>query len=155
MERVVVKVGGNVLLDPAQVKILVGEVGSLVAAGCVVTPVGWDAQGPLNTNADEAAAAVAATLRASWLILATDVAAVRDGEGNAVLRLDSAGARRLIASSAATGGMIPKLHAAVAALRQGVGRVLITKVQPGSLSAAVLRGDSQGTLVENDLEVVG
>ena len=116
----------------------------------VVTPVGFDAQGPLNVNADEGAAAVATALRAKWLVLGTDVAAVRGAEGEALARLTPKSARKLIAENTAVGGMIPKLTSAVAALSGGVGKVLVTKVQPGLLADAILRNRVQGTLVEND-----
>lgn len=119
----------------------------------VVTPVGFDAQGPLNVNADEGAAFVATALRARWLVLATDVAAVRGAEGEALSKLTPRSARKLIQENTASGGMIPKLTAAVAALSGGVGKVVVTKVQPGILQDAVLRGKIQGTLVENDLAV--
>lgn len=119
----------------------------------VVTPVGFDAQGPLNVNADEGAAFVATALRCKWLILATDVAAVRGAEGEALARLTPKAARKLIQDNAATGGMIPKLTSAVAALSGGVSKVVVTKVAPGLLTDAVLHGKVQGTLVENDLAV--
>lgn len=116
----------------------------------VVTPVGFDAQGPLNVNADEGACAVATALRAKWLVLGTDVSAVRGAEGEALARLTPKSARKLIQDNTASGGMIPKLSSAVAALSGGVGKVLVTKVQPGLLQDAILRGKVQGTLVEND-----
>lgn len=119
----------------------------------VVTPVGFDAQGPLNINADEGAAAVAMALRAKWLILGTDVAAVRGAEGEPLSKLTPRSARRLIQENTASGGMIPKLTSAVAALSGGVGKVLVTKVQPGLLLDAVVNGKIQGTIVENDLAV--
>jgi acetylglutamate kinase len=119
----------------------------------VVTPVGFDAQGPLNVNADEGAAFVATALRCKWLVLATDVAAVRGAEGESLARLTPKAARKLIADSTASGGMIPKLTSAVAALSGGVGKVVVTKVQPGVLTDAILRGKVQGTLVENDTVV--
>jgi acetylglutamate kinase len=119
----------------------------------VVTPVGFDAQGPLNVNADEGAAAVATALRAKWLVLATDVAAVKGAEGEPLSRLTPKSARKLIADNTASGGMIPKLTSAVAALSGGVSKVLVTKVGPGVLVEAVVRGKPQGTLVENDLAV--
>lgn len=119
----------------------------------VVTPVGFDAQGPLNVNADEGAAAVATALRAKWLVLATDVAAVKGAAGEPLSRLTPKSARKLIADNTASGGMIPKLTSAVAALSGGVSKVLVTKVGPGVLVEAVVRGKPQGTLVENDLAV--
>lgn len=119
----------------------------------VVTPVGFDAQGPLNVNADEGAAAVATALRAKWLVLATDVAAVKGAEGEPLSRLTPKSARKLIADNTASGGMIPKLTSAVAALSGGVSKVLVTRVGPGVLVEAIVRGKPQGTLVENDLAV--
>lgn len=114
----------------------------------VVTPVGFDEHGPLNVNADEGAAAVAVEQRADWLILATDVEAVRGGAGEAIKRLSPESARELLANGAAKGGMIPKLNAALGALQDGVRRVLITKVGPATLTRAIMDGQFQGTLVE-------
>ncbi|MEA3202512.1 MAG: acetylglutamate kinase [Thermoplasmata archaeon] len=116
----------------------------------VITPIGFDARGPLNVNADEGACAVAAALKADWLVLGTDVSAVRDAQGRPVEELTPARARELISSSAATGGMIPKLTSAILALDAGVGRVLITKLQPGTLADAVLDGKCEGTLLKGE-----
>lgn len=130
----------------------VGHVESFDAKGLphgvpVVTPIGFDGKGPLNVNADEGACAVAAALKADWLVLGTDVSAVRDHLGASIEELTPAKARHLIESGAASGGMIPKLSSSVAALAAGVGRVLITKLQPGTLADAVLDGHCEGTLV--------
>lgn len=119
----------------------------------VVTPVGFDAQGPLNVNADEGASAVAQAMRATWLILATDVAAVRGAQGESLSKLTPRQARQLIAGNTATGGMIPKLSSALAALSAGVRKVLVTRVEPGALVAAVMKGKPTGTLLENDMEL--
>jgi acetylglutamate kinase len=113
----------------------------------VITPVGFDARGPLNVNADEGACAVAAALKADWLVLGTDVSAVRDGKGASIQELTPRKARELIASQQATGGMIPKLTSSIAALEAGVGKVLITKLQPGTLTDAVLYDRCDGTLL--------
>jgi acetylglutamate kinase len=116
----------------------------------VITPVGFDKAGPLNVNADEGACAVAAALKADWLVLGTDVSAVRNHLGESIEELTPRKARDLIASNAATGGMIPKLTSAVAAMEAGVGRILITKLQPGTLADAVLDGKCDGTLLRGD-----
>ncbi|HEX2065671.1 MAG TPA: hypothetical protein VHI93_02560 [Candidatus Thermoplasmatota archaeon] len=133
----------------------VGTVASFRAADLpdgvpVITPVGFDGAGPLNVNADEGACAVAAALRADWLVLGTDVSAVRDRQGSSIEELTPGRARDLIASGAATGGMVPKLASAAAALEAGVGRVLITKLQPGTLADAVLDGRCAGTLLQGE-----
>ncbi|HJQ93056.1 MAG TPA: hypothetical protein VJ874_02090 [Candidatus Thermoplasmatota archaeon] len=112
----------------------------------VVTPVAYDGSGPLNLNADEGAAAVAAWWKADWLVLATDVSAVRGQAGEALASLTPAGAKALI-GGAAQGGMIPKLQNAVDALAAGVARVLITRLEPGTLLDAVAGKNLRGTLV--------
>ncbi len=113
----------------------------------VVTPVGFDAAGPLNVNADEGAAAVAVWAGADLLVLATDVSAVRGANGQDLKRLTPPQARALM-GSAAKGGMIPKLGNAIEAIQSGVRRVLITKLEPGLVVAAAAGKPTPGTLVE-------
>jgi acetylglutamate kinase len=103
-------------------------------AGCVVPVVpslaleeeggpegvagGW-----LNVNADTAAAAVAAQLRAEKLVLLTDTPGIlMDRSDPASLRpsLDAAGCRDLIARGVIDAGMIPKVEACLDSLRAGV-----------------------------------
>ena len=112
----------------------------------IITPVGFDAEGVLNINADEGARAVAACLRADWLVLGTDVAAVRGTTGEPMQRLTPAQAEELLAQRTATGGMVPKLGNALAALQAGVRNVLVTRIQPG-FAAALMAGAPEGTLV--------
>jgi acetylglutamate kinase len=99
----------------------------VLASGAVpvVSPVSRGEDGaPLNVNADDAAAAVAAALGASELLLVSNVAHVMNGaEPLHTLAIDEV--EPLIASGAASGGMAPKLRAAVQALRGGVGAVRI------------------------------
>jgi acetylglutamate kinase len=82
-----------------------------------------------NVNGDDAAAAIAVALSAEELLLIADVAGVRGADGEILPVLDEEGARDLIASGAATGGMIAKLEAALRALQAGVPRVRIGNVQ--------------------------
>lgn len=112
----------------------------------VLTPVGFDTEGVLNVNADEGACAVARHLRADWLVLGTDVSAVRGEAGEPLQRLTAAQAQDLVARRAATGGMVPKLGNAVSALAGGVSRVLVARIQPG-FAAGLLAGTPEGTLV--------
>jgi len=82
----------------------------------VVAPL---AIGPLNVNADEAAAALAVGLGASRILFVTDVPGVLlDGEVTAVLSADDAEAG--LADGRFEGGIVPKLMAAVHAARGGV-----------------------------------
>lgn len=82
----------------------------------VVTPI---AVGPLNVNADEAAAALAAGLEADRIMFVSDVAGVYVG-GSLVDRLHADLADELLGSGAFDGGIVPKLLAAVRAARLGI-----------------------------------
>lgn len=82
----------------------------------VVAPI---ATGPLNVNADEAAAALAVGIDADQLLFLTDV----DGllmDGAVVDSIDVEAATALLDSGSLEGGIIPKLHAAVTAASNGV-----------------------------------
>jgi acetylglutamate kinase len=82
----------------------------------VVAPL---AAGPLNVNADEAAAALAVGLGAERILFVTDVPGVLlDGELASVLPADEAEAG--VAEGRFEGGIVPKLMAAVQAARGGV-----------------------------------
>jgi len=82
----------------------------------VVTPI---AVGPLNVNADEAAAALAAGLEADRIVFVSDVAGVYLG-GSMVRRLHADRADELLDAGAFEGGIVPKLLAAVRAARLGI-----------------------------------
>jgi acetylglutamate kinase len=82
----------------------------------VVAPI---AAGPLNVNADEAAAALAIGLSANRLLFVTDVPGlIRAGGVLPRIRVDEAD--RLLENGELEGGMLPKLQAAVTAARVGV-----------------------------------
>lgn len=82
----------------------------------IVAPI---AVGPLNVNADEAAAALAVGLDADRIVFVTDVPGVFV-EGALAERIEAVHADRLLASGAFEGGIVPKLLAAVRAARLGV-----------------------------------
>lgn len=79
----------------------------------------------LNVNADTLAAHLATTLGARRLVIAGGTAGVLDAAGATIARLTSREAARMIASGAANKGMVAKLEACRAALRGGVGDVVI------------------------------
>jgi acetylglutamate kinase len=82
----------------------------------VVAPL---AAGPLNVNADEAAAALAVGLGADRLLFVSDVPGLLLGGGvAAAIAADEA--ERLLDAGELGGGIVPKLRAAVLASRQGV-----------------------------------
>jgi acetylglutamate kinase len=82
----------------------------------VVAPL---AEGPLNVNADEAAAALAVGLDAERILFATDVPGVLV-EGDVLPSIGADEADHLLDSGAFEGGIVPKLRAAVLAARLGL-----------------------------------
>jgi acetylglutamate kinase len=82
----------------------------------VVAPL---AQGPLNVNADEAAAAIAVGLEAERILFLTDVPGLLDG-GVVVPVIDAVEAGKLLDAGSLEGGIIPKLRAAVTAAQLGI-----------------------------------
>ena len=82
----------------------------------VVTPI---AVGPLNVNADEAAAALAAGLGADRLVFVSDVPGVLL-DGTVASRLHVDRASELLDAGSFEGGIVPKLLAAVRAARLGI-----------------------------------
>ena len=98
-----------------------------------------------NVNADQMAVACAAAWGADRLLFLTDVPGVKGANDSVIARLTPAGARELIQSGVATGGMQAKLESACAALEQGVGEVRIAPgAEPGILGR-LLRGEAPGT----------
>lgn len=107
----------------------------------LVTPLARNAEGrEVNSDADRAAAAVAAATGAADLVLVTDVAHLLiDGEPVSRITARAAAAFR---DKGATGGMRKKLRAAGEALDGGVGRVVI-----GSAPVSDLLAGRTGTTI--------
>jgi acetylglutamate kinase len=78
-----------------------------------------------NINADTVAGAIAGAMKATRLILLTDVEGVLDNEGKRIRRLTVADARGLIANGTISGGMIPKIETAIEAVEGGVAAAVI------------------------------
>lgn len=96
----------------------------------VVSPLARDLDGALgeasalNVNGDDAAAAIAVALEADELVFVSDVPGV-EANGTVIPRLDMDEAAAAISDGTATGGMVAKLSAAMAAMERGVARVRI------------------------------
>ncbi|QYI99537.1 acetylglutamate kinase [Thalassovita mediterranea] len=92
----------------------------------VIAPVGVDANGKrYNVNADTAAGAIASALKATRLLLLTDVAGVLDGKKELIRELKADDVPALVRDGVASGGMIPKLETAASAVKNGVGGAVI------------------------------
>ncbi len=117
----------------------------------VIAPIGVSDEGEtFNINADTAAGALAGSVTAKRFLLLTDVEGVLDQNKELIREMDINDAKELIASGVATGGMIPKLETAIAALESGVEAVVILD---GRQSHAILMElfteTGCGTLIRN------
>jgi acetylglutamate kinase len=114
----------------------------------VIAPVGLGPDGQTyNINADTVAGAVAAALKATRLLMLTDVPGVLDKAGRLVPELTITDVEEGVRSGMITGGMIPKVENCVEAVRNGAkgavildGRVehaclleLFTEAGPGTI----------------------
>lgn len=107
----------------------------------VVSPIGVDAAGQrYNINADTAAGALAAALGVDAYVVVTDVARVRidrNDPASGIARMTVAEAEAYGARGIFVDGMIPKIAAALVAVRGGAGRAVISGAGPGSVAAAL------------------
>ena len=102
----------------------------------VIAPVGVGLDGATyNINADLVAGKVAAALHAEKLILLTDVAGIKDKDGNLISTMASEEATQLIGSGVISAGMIPKVECCIDALTGGVAK---THIIDGRVKHAVL-----------------
>ena len=93
----------------------------------------------LNVNADTLASHLAAEVGARRLVIAGGTSGVLDADGQTIAQLSVRGAARMIKAGTANKGMVAKLEACRAALRRGVGDVLIAngrEVQLDTLAGA-------------------
>lgn len=134
-------VGRIVAVDHDALELLCAD-GFIPVLSPIATGPGGQA---LNTNADEAAQAIATSLGAAALLLLSDVDGVQ-GPGGRVAKVTPETLAALRASGAASGGMLPKLQACADAIAQGVGMVRIAR-SDASLLLALDVNEDLGTLV--------
>jgi acetylglutamate kinase len=115
----------------------------------VIAPIGVSEEGETyNINADTAAGAVASALKAKRMLLLTDVKGVLDKNGELIRQLSVAEAKAAIDSGVATGGMIPKLETAIAAVEDGVEAVVILDGRrPHAMLVELFSEHGAGTLI--------
>jgi acetylglutamate kinase len=92
----------------------------------VVACIGATRDGQLmNVNADTLASHLAAALGARRLVIAGGTSGVLDEQGATIQQMTARDAARMIKAGTANKGMVAKLQACTAALKRGVGDVLI------------------------------
>lgn len=87
----------------------------------VIAPIGMGPNGETyNINADTAAGAIAAAIKAHKLMMLTDVPGILTKDKQLISEITAAEIDALLADGTITGGMIPKVETCVNALRAGV-----------------------------------
>lgn len=113
----------------------------------VVSSVVTDSAGqPYNVNADGVAGALAAALGASRVVFVSDTPGVLSSTKARVPVLDADGAKAMLDDGTASGGMQPKLEAALHALAHGAEKVhLIDGTVPHALLEELTTNEPTGT----------
>ena len=115
----------------------------------VIAPIGVNGNEVYNINADNAAAGIAAALGAKELIFITDVDGILH-EGNLVKETDESEIATFIETGVITGGMIPKVQAALASLKMGVQKISIVN---GTKDFTEVTGECIGTTVTKGVSI--
>ena len=140
-------VGRPEKVDPTVLHALL-EVGMIP----VVAPVGLGLDGQTyNINADTAAGAVASAMTATRLLMLTDVAGIKDKNGELITHLTVDTAQQPITDGTVQGGMIPKLETCIAAVRQGAeAAVILDGRAPHAVLVELFTEHGIGTLITKD-----
>jgi len=125
----------------------------------VVATIAGDAKGQsYNINADAVAGAIAAALHAEKLVCLTDVTGLRadpDDPGSRLAQISVDEIDAMVASGAASSGMIPKVEACARAVRAGVPRAHILDGRvPHALLLEVFSDKGVGTMIYRQGEVL-
>ena len=114
----------------------------------VIAPIGVGSRGETyNINADTVAGSVAAAVKATRLLLLTDVAGVLDADQRLIPELTAGSARRLIAEGVISGGMIPKIETCLEAVEGGVDAAVIVDGRVPHAILLELFSEGAGTLI--------
>jgi acetylglutamate kinase len=114
----------------------------------VIAPIGLGDQGETyNINADTVAGAVAAALRATRLLLLTDVPGVLDRDKKLIHEMTVDQANALIADGTISGGMIPKVETCLEAVKGGVEASVIVDGRIAHPILLELFSEGAGTLI--------
>jgi acetylglutamate kinase len=132
------RVNGDVLIELAKTGVVP-----------VIAPIGFDDEGATyNINADTAAGAVAAAVKAKRLLMLTDVAGVLDADGNRLEDISADLARSMIKEGVIKGGMIPKIETCLDAVQEGVeASVILDGRVPHAILLEIFTERGDGTII--------
>ena len=117
----------------------------------VVAPIGFGKNGETyNINADLVAGKLAEVLKAEKLVVLTNTAGVLDKQGNLLTGLTAKRIDALFADGTISGGMLPKISAALEAARNGVKSVhIIDGRVDHAVLLEILTDQGVGTLIRS------
>ena len=118
----------------------------------VIAPVGMGEDGlTYNINADTATGAISAAMKASRMIMLTDVSGVIDEKGKLIPELTINEALDLIKNKVVVGGMIPKLKTCIDAVEGGAeASVIMDGRMPHSLLLELFTEHGVGTIIRKN-----
>ncbi len=118
----------------------------------VIMPIGVGVDGTAyHINSDLLAGSLARSLQAEKLILMTNIEGVQGRDGKLVYIITASEAEALLRDGVVQGGMVPRVSAALDAVRQGVRSVhIIDGGVPSALLLEVLTAAGVGTAVRSD-----
>ena len=118
----------------------------------VIAPVGMGEDGlTYNINADTATGAISAAMKASRMIMLTDVSGVIDEKGKLIPELTINEALDLIKNKVVVGGMIPKLRTCIDAVEGGAeASVIMDGRMPHSLLLELFTEHGVGTIIRKN-----
>ena len=137
-------VGEPEKIDPQVIHALINE--KMIP---VIAPVGIGTDGlTYNINADTAAGSISAAMKASRMIMLTDVTGVLDQNGKLIQELTIIEAQELIKNKIVVGGMIPKIKTCIDAVLGGAeASVIMDGTMPHSLLLELFTEHGIGTII--------
>ena len=117
----------------------------------VIAPVGIGENGiTYNINADTAAGAIASAMKATRMIMLTDVIGVLDKKKKLISELSLQDAEKLVDNKVVIGGMIPKLNTCIKTVKKGAEAAVIMDGRlPHALLIELFTEKGVGTLIKN------
>lgn len=118
----------------------------------VIAPIGVDDSGQTyNINADTAAGAIAAAMKAARFLLLTDITGVLDKDKRLIPQMSRERAECMIQDGTISGGMIPKVETCLDAVADGVeAAVILDGRVPHATLLEIFTSEGVGTIITRD-----
>ena len=114
----------------------------------IVSPLGLQKNQTYNINGDNAAGAIAKSLKSRRLLLMTNVEGVLDKDKKLIEEISSSEILEMVKNQTITGGMIPKINTCLDAVNNGVTAVgIINGTKKHSCLWEIFSDKGSGTLI--------